>query len=214
MEYTFWFAAVTHDVSSQFIADILRYLDPSASLIVALETAQGVHKSTNGQHYHVAAQITNKQWNAYKEYLVDHYQLAGKNNKQGKAHYGKIKIVRDEFKFLSYTVKDQNIYYHNIDLQTIQKYIQGSFKKPKENYQDTLLDYLANSRPMFTITINPYRDMIDIAKLEKLILEHYLQQKDIKTIQYNKLFYYTLTYLQKHESHDIEQIYGYMKFKY
>jgi hypothetical protein len=175
-----------------------------------LETANGVHKSTNGQHYHVAAQITNKQWNAYKEFLVDHYQLAGKNNKQGKAHYGKIKIVRDESKFLSYTVKDQNIYYKNIDLPTIQQYIQGSFKKPKENYQDTLLEHLYNIRPSFTSSYNK----IDIQQLEKTILMHYLQQKDIKTIQYNKLFYYTLTYLQKHESHDIEQIYGYMKFKY
>lgn len=213
MEYTFWFAAVTHDVSSQFIADIERYLDPSASLIVALEVASGVHKSTNGQHYHVAAQISTKQWNAYKEYLVDHYQLAGKNNKQGKAHYGKVKRVKDETKFLSYTVKDKNIYYRNIDIEKIKEYIQGSFKKAPTNYQDSLLEYLFNNRETFIDSINLYRDQINILKLEQTILKHYLQQTEFKTLQYNKLYYYALTYLQKHEKHDLEQIYGYMKYK-
>lgn len=200
-----------HDISNQLINDIETYLDPSASLLVGLETANGVHKQTNGEHYHVVTEMTDKQYDTFrKTILVNKMKLSGQATNGNSRQYGKLKNIRDQTKILQYTCKDKHIYYRNIDLQTIQDAINNSYKKEdRKDFIQQIMDYLGEK----DYTNSGIEDL-DITKIEINIIKYYIETKQQKPISKSTLRSLTTRYLMYHEPHaKINDIYCYIQQK-
>lgn len=140
--FLFWFAAVKHSTVPEYKKKLEQYLDISAAYIIGLETAKGVHHTTNGEHIHVAAQIDKDTYKKFHlNYHVGQLKLIMKTKDGIAKQNGLIKTVRNETRFLAYTCKDNNIIYRNIDLKTLQEYIEESFPKV-ETWENDIIDFI------------------------------------------------------------------------
>jgi hypothetical protein len=186
VEYLFWFVAITHDRVPEYIKHLDKYLDPSAALIVSKETARGVHHETKGQHIHIAADMSVETYNKFhKNIHVEQLKLRRKANEKGGKQCGRVHNVRDELKMLSYTVKNNNIIYKNIDLKTIQNYIEGSYPK-KEDWDNDLIQYL----------ILNVQDSLNLDTIDNLIISYYQSNSKKKAnLTRMKIKQITLRYL-------------------
>lgn len=206
----FFMAAASH--SYDFHTDLEAYIDASAAYIVAKETVKDKHKESQGQHFHVAVEMTDKQYDSYRNTILKKkYGLRGKATADKPRQYGVVKNVRDETKFLQYTVKNQNIIYRNIDLKTIQDYISKSYvKEEKKQFQEELMDLLSSydSSHFFHLRtqnlvynqglpdVEP-EEIIDVGKIQTEILS-FNMMNSLTPLSRNKLQYYTNLFLQYH----------------
>jgi hypothetical protein len=150
---------------------LLKYLDPSGSYIIAKETARGVHHETKGEHLHIAAEMDVDTYNKmHKNIHVEQLKLRRKANDKGGKQVGRVHKVRDETKMLSYTVKNENIIYKNIDLKTIQEFIENSYPK-KDDWDNDLIDYIKLNQ------INPR----NLEEIEDHIIDFYIKNSKKKT---------------------------------
>ena len=178
-----FFCALPHDISSTFVNSLEQYLDPNAPYLIGLETSNGSHADTSGQHYHICASMNLLQYDAFrKTILVKKYKLNGQATKGHSRQYGKEKQIRDETKMLQYTVKDKNIIYKNIDLKTIQQLICDSYPKTTNKSKfDKLMDHL-------TTIPNKYPHHYEfIDKIEDEIIKYYIDKEYNKTLSKNYL---------------------------
>lgn len=221
MSYMFFMSAIPHKEVENVETMLCKYIDPSASYIIAMETSKTAHKETEGEHLHYAVQMDDKQYDAFRHTCFNNtYKLRGRAVDGLPRQYGKVKQVKDETKFLQYTVKDKNIIYKNINLKTIQEYIQKSYKKvDKTDIVQELMEHLVSIRPEMVIDheeFDPSR--IKVSAIEIEILKYYMLylKKDI-----TKAYLKTLTskYMQLHmpKAPDhmdtyVEQIYAYIKY--
>ncbi len=218
-DYIFFMSAIPHKEINNVENMLQKYIDASASYIIAMETSKTAHKETQGEHLHYAVQMDDKQYDAFRHTCFNNtYKLRGRAVDGAPRQYGKVKQVKDETKFLQYTVKDKNIIYKNIDLKTIQQYITSSYKKvDKVDIVQELMEHLVSTRP--EIVIDPYEpDNLQIDKIELEILKYYMcyLKKDI-----TKAYLKTLTskymqiYMPKSDENldkIILQIYSYIKY--
>ena len=188
-EYLFWFVAIKHTEVEEYIKHLDKYLDPSASLIVAKEVATKVHKDTNGEHIHVAAQMDVKTYNKFHNNIhTEQMKLRKKAIKDGGGkQVGRVKDVRNDMRMLAYTVKDENIIYRNIDIKTIQEYIEVSFPK-KEDWDNDLIQY---------IIMNQVNDL-NQQELENHIIDFYIKSKTKPNLTRPKLKQTMLRYYMYH----------------
>jgi len=167
-----------HDISADLQINLEHYLDISARYIIAAETEKGVHAQTQGQHFHIVADMTDKEYDSFrKTYLVKKLKLSGQARNQRSREYGRIRNIRDETKLINYTVKNNNIIYKNIDLKTIQQHISDSYisKKPKEFVTEIMqylqaIDHYIGSDGNATTT-----PTFDTQSVEKSILAYYIE---------------------------------------
>lgn len=202
--------AYPHDQSSNLINDLKSYIDPSAQLLVALETCKKSHIQTKGQHYHIIVNpMTEKQYDAYrKSILVNKYKLSGQA-KDGKPRaYGRVKDIRDQTKIISYTLKDKNIYFENYDLKTIQDYIEKSFprkQKPKD-FVSSLMEYLVKKDSTFY----EHDAHPQYSRIEKSILQYYISENIGTPVSKTTLRSLTTRYLMYHAHVELDTIYFYI----
>lgn len=208
----FFFAQIAHSEEPSVREQLEKYITEDARYIVAKETSTTSHKETNGEHLHFAVDMTKKEYDAFRNtVLVKKYQLRGKAQKDLPKQYGTVKNVRDEMKMLSYTVKDKNIEFRNMDLKTIQEYIEKSYKKEeKKTYQQDLMEYLKSFEPDYfmetpkTFIQTNNGDMfstevqdINFRKIQAEILQHWVMNSS-KPLSRCQLQFYTNLYLQFH----------------
>lgn len=213
MEYKFFMSAIEHKEIEKVQIMLEKYIDASASYIISMETSKTAHKETKGQHMHYAVQMDDKQYDAFRHTCFNNtYKLRGRAVDGQPRQYGKIKQVRDESKFLSYTVKDKNIIYKNIDLKTIQEYICKSYERvDKKDFVQALTDHLSSKA--FYRDIETMQDNIAIDHIELEILKYSMQNNKAVTKSYIK--HITSTFLQLHlkdrEKH-IKEIFAYIRY--
>jgi len=210
MTFTFFFIAYPHGYETDVISDLEHYIDVSQGYIIGLETSKTAHRDISGEHYHFAVQdMTDSQYDAYrKTILVKKYQLRGQASTAGSRQYGRIKKVRSEFRFLAYTLKDNNYRLRGIYLHNLQEYIEAAF--PRNDKFDFVLDLHSHLQERQHRYIG-YADgcledkicsRIDFYKLENMILDYHMEhpynKKNDKTLLLNKLRFYVLQYLQKY----------------
>lgn len=182
MTYTFFFAAIYHNRIDEVQTTLEKYIDPSASYIIGLEKAIGVHTLTEGEHMHFAVEMTDEQYKLFIKTFTYKFNLGGKNSKD-KSYYGKEKLVKNENKFLSYTVKDKNIIYKNIDLKTIQEYIHNSFQKiSKLTLDEQLLKHLEGKLDLTNDSNMPIEEQIELQILD------YMRTNKLKQLPNTYLF--------------------------
>lgn len=218
MTYVFFFVAVRHSQKEQVIEDLEQYIDPSSSYIIALEISKHSHQDISGEHFHFAIKdMTDKQYDAYrKTILVKKYQLRGQAKDGLSRQYGRTKKVRDETKFLAYTVKDNNYICKNIFLHNIQEYIDASY--PRNDKFDFTKDLFVHLQKMPNLYIKTYtgtaHSTIDFYPLEKEVLDFHMKHpyniKSNKILLLNKLRYYVLSYLQTFHIHFVDCILSYL----
>lgn len=223
----FFFAQIAHKHEPEVRELLEKYITEDARYIIAKETTTNAHKETNGEHLHFAVDMTKKEYDAFRNtVLVKKFKLRGKAQKDLPKQYGTVKNVRDEMKMLSYTVKDNNINYKNIDLKTIQEYIEKSYKKQdKKTFQDDLMAYLKsfeysyltdspnNQKMMINGEQESISDIKEICfkRIQADILEFWVQHAS-KPLSRSQLQFYTNLYLQFHFSYFKEFIYEILGF--
>lgn len=215
MTYTFFMCALPHSELDNLTAKLEQYIDPSASYIIAMETANGdAHSETSGEHFHFAVEMTAQQYERFRHTVFNNqYKLRGRATTGKPRQYGKVKNVKDETKFLQYTVKSKNIIYKNIDLKTIQDILMKSYVKPdKLDFTNKLMSHLLLIRPEYneeySNTHHIYTDTIELA-----IVQFAMQHDKLLTKSFLK--HQTLVYLQqfmKDRFQHTQQIYAYIKY--
>ena len=137
-EYHFGFADIEHSKLNELIEMMNDY--GIIKYIIAREKVEGkkTHIATNGEHYHFVIYTDLKTFKNFKETLKNKYNLSGKNGKTGRfAGWIEPKKVKNEHKFMSYTVKDNNVIWKGFEPEEIKQLLDESFQK-----QDTLIDEL------------------------------------------------------------------------
>ena len=113
---------------------------------IGIEDAFDSHKETNGRHYHIFADMTDKQYRAFilrLKYLK--VPLNGQSHGDKTRSYGKVKHIRDPMKMLAYTIKSGNfITTESADVIGRAKLL--SFEKPEPVYKtrEKIMEYLDN----------------------------------------------------------------------
>lgn len=173
----FFFLAIKHTQIETLWDYLGNYCSPEARVLLAWEVTKTAHKQTDGEHFHVAADMTDKEYQAFKKTIIlKHYQLCGRAKDGIGRQYGLIQEdkIRNETKFLTYTIKSNNYYSKNMDIEELQELYEHSFQKDDERDLDNkVMDYIeAKHTPMEYIT---YNGGIDTEKIEYAIVEFYIQ---------------------------------------
>lgn len=211
MDFKFFMCAIPHSQLETLEKMLTKYIDVSASYIIAMETAKDSHSETQGEHFHFAVQMDDKQYERFRHTVfTNHYKLRGRATDGKPRQYGKVKEVRDQTKFLAYTVKDQNIVYRNIDLEAIQAYIEASYpRRDVYNFQHNLMKYLMN------MSFEPLAGLSEHLAIDKIEIEilKYCMDND-KLVSRSFLKQMTSSYLQLHMKNRykyVQEIYFYIK---
>ncbi len=111
--------------------------------IIAAEVAEGKHQKTNGQHFHIVAQMTEKDYNAYvKRVFKDKFKLSGRAGNGEGRQYGRVKDIENITKMKAYVLKDGK-FKTNIPEDEIKELLSIAFKKDeKETEQREFRDRL------------------------------------------------------------------------
>lgn len=89
-------------------------------------------------HFHIIFEGTEKIYTNFSKRLIEKFKLRGKS-KEGKGRqYGKVKVIKDIDKMMSYTLKNEK-YRTNMETDKIQELLEKSFVK-KENESKKLFD--------------------------------------------------------------------------
>ena len=206
----FFLAALHFKKIDDFMSDLSQHLQ-SKRFLIGLERVTDAHHETNGEHFHVAADMTDKEYDKFRNTILKRkHNLRGKVTNGLPRQYGMVHNVRDETKLLAYTCKDQNIRYVGMTLEEVQGYIALSYKKEeKYQFQNKLMEYLEYQDytcedPVYT-PVNPkYHETvykIDTVRLQMDILQFYMEnkphQKDYRPLSRSLLQHYTLYYMQR-----------------
>ena len=221
MDYHFGFADINH----KFKDDIINMLAEYGILkyIVALEKVEGkkTHIETQGEHMHFVVYTDDKIFKRFKETLKNKYLLSGKNGKTGRyAGWINKDKVKNEHKFMSYTVKDNNIVWKGFQDEEIKTLLDDSFQK-QDTLVDELMKWLKEYRPevrktpqeqYLNVNAQPhYQNKYDIGNIEIEILKFHMKKE--KRICKSQLKNLTLTYLQLYwdaRFDEVSTIYLYM----
>lgn len=169
----FFFLVIKHSEKDSIWEYLQNYLHPDARVILAWETSPSAHKETEGEHFHIAADMSDNTYEAFKKTIIlKQYKLRGQARDGIGRQYGLIseKKLRDETKFMSYTIKNNNYYSKNIDLETLQQLYSNSYiKEDKKTEEQMVMEYvLAND-------CADHREYIQIEPIELLVVTYYMQ---------------------------------------
>lgn len=228
----FFFMALALSNGDSLFEDLKKYCDQDGRVVLAGETAKGSHPETNGEHFHIAIDMNDNSYKAfYKTIIQTKYGLKGRATKNGTGRqYGLIKPdkVRDETKFLSYTVKSKNLRTQNISPEELKKYIDESFiKEDKKSKIDLLMDYLIGIEHEFYVMPNGKAPkgslqavpIIDIRALEFNIFKWFMNvwgktkqevptSNQVKSLGLRFLMFHSLTNYELKDS----QIFTYLRY--
>lgn len=170
----FWFVSIRHTEVTDYIAELDKYIDSSAGLLIAKEVAKNSHKTTNGEHIHVAADMSVELYNKFHDNIhKKKLKLVLKATNGVGKQVGRIKNVETQEGILTYMCKDKNIIYRNMDQTDIKRYIENSFPKT-ESWDQQIQDYLGLNHNMDVDTFNGDGNEYDIDQLDSLVIQFYL----------------------------------------
>ena len=135
-------AVLPHSLSQEIVEKLTSY--PSTEgYIIAMETAQGSHSETNGEHFHFVVQMSPDDYNKLcNTFFKNKHKLRGRALKDKPRQYGRVKNIQDLDKMMAYTCKDANII-SNLTDEQLDKYINMSFKKQVDrNLEDDIIEFI------------------------------------------------------------------------
>lgn len=150
-EFLAFMAAIRHD-QIDYIVDVLQEYTSVTEWLVSLEKTDKAHKETEGEHLHFLIRMSDNHYKNFADRIFrKKYNLRGQSKKGVPRQYGKLREIHDLERMGSYTCKEQNLR-HNIDGETIKRWVERSFKK-KDEYElrDNIYTHLDNATPPETI---------------------------------------------------------------
>lgn len=211
MEVQWGYCDIYHSRIDEVIAMLEKH--NTEKYLVGMEICTGgQHDQTNGEHMHFILHINPVDFKNLKEKMRRTFNLAGKNNKQGKAYYGWMKKdIRDIDKLRAYTVKDQKIRSKGYTDKELEELIESSFPKEQEerNVYKECMKAIDESKPH--MVVHPGMGLqLDMIKLEVFILKFHMNN-GLK-VGKHKIKNYALSYLQlefQERYEHLEEIYYY-----
>jgi len=190
----FLYLAIAHSRKDELWEYLQNYCHPEARLILAWETSVKSHHETNGEHFHIAADMSDNTYEAFKKTIIlKQYNLRGQARDGIGRQYGLIseKKVRDETKFLTYTIKNNNYFSKNIDIKTLQELYKESFiKEDKQTEEQQIMEWLVNN------DMANHSEYIKTEYIEELIVMYYM--KNQRRICKTRLKSLAIEYLMNH----------------
>lgn len=126
-EYKAWYASILHQHHKEVVQQLKKY-KTVGYWIISLETCNRAHKATYGQHMHFLANMSNKDFNAFRDWLKRHYDLQPKATDDQARQFGKVKTIENLARMAMYTVKDGNVI-TNMPEEQLRLLTKQSFKK-------------------------------------------------------------------------------------
>lgn len=167
----FFFIALAHSKKDELISFLHKYIDASASYLIGMETAPDSHVETKGEHFHICADMSLKQYDSFrKSVCVNHYALRGQVKKDQPKQYGRTLKVRDPARFMAYSLKDKNFISRGVSLEELDKLIKVSFPRP-ESFYDRIMTHLAEN---FEFEDTSSWSYDDIERMELIILNFHM----------------------------------------
>lgn len=124
----FYFATL-HSNRDYILKELLKEIDPEKQMyLVTEEISKTSHQDISGQHFHIIAQMEDKNYTNYSKRVITKLGLRGKADLGLSRQYGKVKI-KDLDKAISYVLKDNGKYHTNMTAEQIQEFYDKSFKK-------------------------------------------------------------------------------------
>ena len=140
-KYKAWYASILHTHIDEVVKQLRKY-KTVGYWIVSLEVCNRSHKATYGQHMHFLANMTDKDFNAFRDWLKRHYDLAPKATEDTARQFGKVKTIENLARMAIYTVKDGNVR-TNMPEEVLRLLTKQSFKKiDKKDEMKMIYDYL------------------------------------------------------------------------
>lgn len=126
-----FFFAVRHSEIDYVKEKLFNHLTEGSEYLISKEITKLGHKSTEGEHVHIVAQMTLCQYHKLTKNMKDKYGLNGSPAK-GTKQYGKINKIKDIRKLIAYCMKDGD-YETNIKPEVIEELKTLSYPKDEEN---------------------------------------------------------------------------------
>lgn len=214
----FFFVAIKHSESEPLWESLKKYTTEDARILMAWERANGVHEDTSGEHFHIAIDMDDKQYDSFKKTIIlKRYNLRGRV-KDGKGkQYGCVNPakIRSEWKLMCYTVKDKQFRSQNIDIKILQRMVDQSYPKlDSKSDEELLMIHLQNEQPELGAEWCAKVGEVCPELIEKEIISYYIDND--RAIGKSQLKTLTSRYMMKHMKNRINhknEIYQYIKFQ-
>lgn len=193
-DYIGFFVALDPSCIGQ-LEDWLLELKHNIQYLIVGERAEGVHHETNGYHYHIMANLNEKEYRALMAKINRKYKLRGQA-RDGKARqYGKIKdALGDPFRMMCYMFKAPDQWESNFYMTIIEKAMAESYvpkpriKPTKIQIYDAIDAKLAELPPDSSFAIpssSIWDDTVDfkrgleMRRLARVAIVEFFQQNDM-----------------------------------
>lgn len=135
-DYIGFFVALDPSCMEQ-LENFVQEHKPNIQYLIVGERAEGVHHETNGYHYHVMANLTEKEYRSLMAKINRMYKLRGQA-RDGKARqYGKIKeALGDPFRMMCYMFKAPHQWGSNFYMTILDKAMEEAYV-PKPRLKST-----------------------------------------------------------------------------
>lgn len=146
------------------LVDAILSYDPDGKYLIT-------HEFADYSHFHVLCDFDDEQWIKFRNTILrNRYKLRGQAKKDAPSQYGKIKTIKDIENLLTYMVKDKGEKRTNVPEESLQEYIDKSFKKPDDRSH---IEKCIGSMPALPYKYQ-YED-IDLQCIKIQIIDYYKQ---------------------------------------
>ncbi len=143
-KFTYFMLCLKHSNLILIESMLKQYIGEGLYLIAPEVTTKGSHKESDGEHFHIAAEMTKVEYtNFVKNVAVGIFKLRGRATKDLPKQYGKPQEIRNPNKMMAYTLKanSKETLSTNIDWQLLEPFKKISYQAElgEKSYQNPWL---------------------------------------------------------------------------
>lgn len=186
MEWMAFFFAIRHSEFDYLESTLLEY--DIGGYIIAAETSPGVHKDTDGEHFHILVEMKDEDYHKFSKRVKVKYSLSGRSTANTTRQYGKVKTIENLEKMKAYTVKDGNVR-SNLLQEELDRLKEKSYKKNEtKTFENELIEkfdkYTGFGSNWIILThdtncpikINWQTCSFNFERAQNIIIQHYLEK--------------------------------------
>lgn len=184
MDWMAFFFAIRHDEFDYIESTLMEYA--IGGYIIAAETSAGVHKDTDGEHFHFCVQMTDTDYHSFSKRLKVKYSLSGRATVNTSRQYGKVKEIENLELMKAYTIKSGNIR-SNLTEEELEHLKGKSYEKnEKKTFEKELIEKFDTSLGFDSNWINLIHTggyeinwntcAFNFERAQNVIIQHYLEK--------------------------------------
>lgn len=144
------------------------------------ETKEGAHTETNGEHFHIWCQMSDKDYHKFSKVIKDKYKLTGRATVGKSRMYGKISKIKSLEKLKIYMMKDQTdneMVRTNMKQEEIETLRSKSYKKPENREKWAKLQAIAHKLIIQKLEESNYQSYYDNQSYNEILYGEKIQEK-------------------------------------